>query len=200
MSRPRLFLTTATYPLFTRKSLKRRPAPHRAVHKKHPGKGLNSRMLIMHGRSPQQFHKPLHIFNGIIYSLEQHILDRHGPAGRIAVVPNCLHQPGDRVGLVHRHDPVPHIIRRGIQRHGKAHVHPVIREFLDHRSESAGRERHLPGREPHPVPVRSDLDERSDCCIIAERFAGAHENNVRDRFFVERCVPRQRPGSRSPRR
>lgn len=149
-----------------------------------PGPGVEGDQVDL-GRYPfDQLHQRLRIGGRIVDAFQHHIFE--GDAPGVAEARICaagLHQLGDGVFLVDRHDLVAQLVGHRMERDGEIDAE-LGAGTLDHRHHAGGRERDLALGDRDPLAVHDDAQRLGDVVVIVERLAHSHHDDVGDEASV----------------
>ena len=130
------------------------------------------------GLAAQQPRELTRVRTLVVHAIEHHILE--GDAASVLlvdVVPAGLEQLGDRVLAVDGHELVAQRVIRRMQGHREGAV-GLLRELVDLRHETGGRERDAAARDVEAEIVEHDAHCGHDIAEIGERLAHAHQHDI----------------------
>src|SRR5690606_35059861 len=111
---------------------------------------------------------------------DQRVLDRNPAPGLVRVTPGRLQHLGHLPAVVHRHQGVPQLVVRGVQRHRERHLQPLRGHPPDGRDHAHRGNGHRPLREPEPVRLRiaDPVHGVEHPLVVRQRLAHPHEHHV----------------------
>jgi len=84
----------------------------------------------------QQLCQAERVLDRVVHAVQHDIFKGDASPGFQGIMPAGGKKRLDRIALVHRHDPVTHLVGRRVQRYGKVHLPARSAEFLDLRDQA----------------------------------------------------------------
>ena len=98
-------------------------------------------MAVLPAQQPRQ---RLGMGRAVIHPGDEGIFVADAPAGLGKIIFAALHQPGNVVLLIHRHNAAAGLIIGRVQRDGKGQPQPQLRQLVNAVAQAAGGKRNMP--------------------------------------------------------
>ena len=122
----------------------------------------------------RQLRELVRLCERIVLPADQHVLERH-PAAELR---QRLDHVGQRVFLFDRHQLMPQLGRRRMQRQGEPELLGALSELGEARQDPDGGHGDVPGSDAEPVRMVEDCERRVHGVPVEERLAHSHEDDV----------------------
>ena len=119
------------------------------------------------------------IVKTVVDAVEEQVFEGGARACLFHKVFQAFRHIPQRVSLVHRHEGVAHRFFRRVERHGEVEAYALIRQAANAGGDACRGESDAVGGHRQPVLGGDAFDGGEDIVIVEERFAHAHEHDVR---------------------
>ena len=131
----------------------------------------------------QPLHPPQKLFGilpAVVDPLDHGVLKGDAPGGGLVIPAAGIDQLLAGIGLVHRHNGIPHGIIGRMEGHRQGQLQIALCQLVDLRHQAAGGKADMAHGDIHALRAVHQLQEAHHIVEIVQRLSNAHEYNVRN--------------------
>ena len=125
--------------------------------------------------------KQLRLLRGIVHAVDHRIFKRYAPSGFVIIGFAFAEKLVHAAAAVGRHNAASRFVVRRVQRYGERDLEIALCQIVEALRQPAGGERYMTHADVASLRVVDELQKPHDGIKIIQRFANAHQNDVRNR-------------------